>query len=151
MKTLLTDTWVAVYEFNRGRLLKNIVRHFRLTCAMTSPLKKQNNVATHRPCEIPRTEEKRKKSKKILLNIRWWILFYFSCCVVGSNSVCRFDLNSVWINEHTFTWCQWRRVLCCYASARVRKKNWMNSALFNVFDGWIGGAKKREFTQRRKC
>lgn len=62
MKTVLTDTCVAVYEFDRGRLLKNIIRHFRLTCAMTSPLKKQNNVATHRPCKIP--ERKREKENE---------------------------------------------------------------------------------------
>lgn len=49
MKSVLTDTCVAVYEFERGLLLKNIVLHLRFTCAMTSPLKKQNNVATHRP------------------------------------------------------------------------------------------------------
>lgn len=64
MLLVLTDTCVAVYEFDRGRLLKNIVRHFRLTCAMTSPLKKQNNVATHRPCEIPPNGREEKKKTK---------------------------------------------------------------------------------------
>lgn len=57
-KSILTDTCVAVYEFERGRLLKNTVRHFRFTCAMTSPLKKQNNVATHNPCKLDMNEDK---------------------------------------------------------------------------------------------
>lgn len=48
-ENLLTETWVAVYELVRGRLLLNTVRHLRFTWAMTSPLQKQNNVATHNP------------------------------------------------------------------------------------------------------
>lgn len=62
-KSILTDTCVAVYEFERARLLKNNVRYFRFTCAMTSPLKKQNNVATHKPCM-----KKKKKRETIRLN-----------------------------------------------------------------------------------
>lgn len=39
-----------MYEFERCRFTLHSVRYRRFTCAITSPLQKQNSVATQRPC-----------------------------------------------------------------------------------------------------